>query len=83
MHLLLKLGTGVLARFIGLLAEHLAQWIFHEVSDGSDNAGNVLGNFVAFCRWFLRTLAGQLAGRASRRFDEYGEEHEPGFFGAR
>ena len=82
MRLLLKLGAGVIARFLGLLAEHLAQWLFHEVSDGSDDTGESFADIVNFCRWFVRTLAAQLCGRSRRQFDEYGED-EPGFFGAR
>ncbi len=31
MRLLLKLGTGTVARFLGMLAEHFAQWLFHEL----------------------------------------------------
>lgn len=82
MRLLLKLGAGVVVRFVGLLAESFATWLFHEVSE-SEDGGDSLTDIWNFCRWFVRTLAGQLCGRSRRQFDEYGEDHEPAFFGAR
>jgi len=82
MRLLLKLGAGVVARFAGLLAEHFAQWLFYEVSEGEEGADS-LTELWQFCQWFLRMLGGQLCGRSRRQFDEYGEEHDPGFFGVR
>jgi hypothetical protein len=83
MRLLLKLGTGVIVRFVALLAESFATWLFHEVSEGGEEAGESLTDIWNFCRWFVRTLAGQLCGRSRRQFDEYGEAYEPAFFGAR
>jgi len=83
MRLLFKLGAGVIARFAGLLAEHFAQWLFHEVSEGADDSGDSLADLWNFCHWFVRTLAGQLCGRSRRQFDEYGEDQDPAFFGAR
>lgn len=80
MRLLLKLGAGVVVRFVGLLAEHFAQWLFHEVSEGEGDADSLAGLWQ-FCQWFLRMR--QLCGRSRRQLDEYGEEYEPAFFGAR
>lgn len=83
MRLLLKLGSGVLVRFVGMIAESFALWIFHEVSEGAEDSGESLADIWSFCIWFVRRLASQLCGRGGRQFDEYGEEHEPAFFGAR
>jgi len=81
MRLLLKLGSGVLVRFVGMLAESFAQWLFHEVSEGGDGRES-LTDIWEFCRWFVRTLAGQLCGRARRQFDEYEGDFHPGLYGA-
>lgn len=84
MQLLLKLGAGVLARFIGLLADHFAQWLFHEVSEGADAAAtDSLSQFLEFGQWFIKTLAAQLCGRPRHHFDGYEDEYQPGFFGSR
>lgn len=84
MRLLLKLGAGVVARFIGLLAEHFAQWLFHEVSEGAEAAADSLSEFWEFGKWFVRTLAGQLGGSRSRyHFDRYEEDYQPGFYSGR
>ena len=83
MHLLLKLGAGVLARFVGMLAEQFAQWLFHEVSEGSDDPTRSLSELCHFGRWFVRMVASQLGGRQRRQFDGYEEEYQPDFYGAR
>jgi hypothetical protein len=83
MRLLLKLGTGVVVRFFGLLAESFAQWLFHEVSEGAEDSGESLSDIWNFCRWFVRTLAGQLCGRFRHQFDQSEEDYQPGFYGAR
>ena len=83
MQLLLKLGAGVLARFVGMLAEHFAQWLFHEVSEGAESACESLSELMQFGRWFLRNLAGQLCGRSRRHFSGYEEDYQPDFYGAR
>lgn len=83
MGLILKLGTGMVARFLGLLAEHLAQWLFQQVSEGADDTGYSFSQLQQFARWFLRMLAGQLGGRSRHHFSEYEEDHEPGLYGAR
>lgn len=83
MGLLLKLGTGMVARFLGLLAEHLAQWLFQQVSEGVDDTGYSLSQLQQFARWFLKMLAGQLCGRSRHHFSEYEEDHDLGLYGAR
>lgn len=83
MGLLLKLATGMGARFLGLLAEHLAQWLFQQVSEGADEAAYSLSQLHQFSRWFLRMLAGQLCGRSRHQYDQYEEDYQPGFYGAR
>jgi hypothetical protein len=82
MRMLLKLGTGMLARFLGMLAEHLAQWLFHQVSEGAGDACSVT-QLQQFARWFLKMLAGQLCGRSRHHLDQYEDDLQPGFYGAR
>jgi len=81
MGLLLKLGTGVVARFLGLVAEHLAQWLFNQVSEGADDTGYSLSQLRQFGRWFLRMLAGRLCGSSGRHFSDYEEGFHPGLYG--
>ena len=83
MRLMLKLGAGILARFVGMFTEHFAQWLFGQISEGEDEIGESFSDLCRFFKWFMRTLAAQLGGRSRRRFDEYGDEYEPGFYGGR
>ena len=82
MQLLWKLGIGISARFLGMLAEHFAQWVFHEVSEGAETACESLSDLLQFGRWFLKMLAGQLCGRSRPRFEGYGGEFHPDYYGA-
>lgn len=83
MQLLLKLGTGLLARFAGLLAENFAVWLFNQVNEGADQTADTLSQLRQFGRWFLRMMAGQLCGRSRQSLNEYEEDYHPGFYGAR
>lgn len=79
MRLLLKLGAGLLARFLGLLTERFAEWLFQQVSEGAEEAGESLKDLCTFGRWFIQDLAAQLSGR--RRL-HCGDEYEQGLFEA-
>lgn len=80
MRLLLKLGAGLLARFLGLLTERFAEWLFQQVSEGAEDAGESLADICSFGRWFIQDLAAQLGGR--RRRLQYGDDYEQGLFEA-
>ncbi len=82
MGLFLKLGAGFVARFIGLLAENLAVWLFNQVNDGADDT-DLLLQLRQFGRWFLRMLAGQLCSGSRHHFDAYEEDFPSGVYGAR
>ena len=75
-----KFSLAMTARTIGMLAEHFAQWLFHQVSNGADAAGDFLEDVWEFCQWFLQMTAGQLCGRSSRRNGSYEEEWQPGLY---
>lgn len=81
MRLLFKLSAGVIVKFLGLLAESFAGWLFHEVSEAEDG-GESFTDIWSFCRWFVKSLAAQLCGRR-HQLDQYEDDCQPGFYGAR
>ena len=82
MELLLKLGTGLAARFLGLVAENFALWMFNQVNEGADETADTLSQLRQFGRWFLQMLAGQLCGRSRHQFNDEDDYH-PGLYGTR
>jgi len=67
MHPFAAFGISMLARFIGILAEHFAQWVLHRISDGRADFSDLRG----FGESFWQMLAGQLCGRSVRYEEEY------------
>jgi hypothetical protein len=82
MHSFLTFGIGVVARFISLLAEQFAQWLFEEVSEGAEGVAHSFSALWDFMESFVRSLAGHLSGGSRRRFEEY-EECQPRYYGSR
>lgn len=77
----IKFTIGLAARTLGLVAEHFAQWLFHQVSSGAECGLGFLDDVWEFGQALLRMLAGQLSGRrSSRRFDDYGEDLQSGLY---
>ena len=77
---MLTFGLGLTARVVALLAEQFAQWVFHRVSEGAEAGFDLLAEFGRFCRWFLRSTAGEFCGRRGRYPDDYEEEWQPGMY---
>lgn len=46
-------GIGVLARFLAMLAEHFAQWIFDQTSQGAEAGMDLLGGIWEFGESFI------------------------------
>src|SRR5262245_43254786 len=78
MHSFLTFGIGVAARFVSLLAEQFAQWLFQEVAEGADEVAHSFSQLWEFVQSFVRSLAGNFC-RRRRRFDEF-EEYQPGYY---
>jgi hypothetical protein len=76
----LKFAVAMLARVVGTIAEQLAQWLFHQVSTGTESGLDLLDDLRQFARRFLRMVAGQFCGRSRTHYDEYGEEWQPGLY---
>jgi hypothetical protein len=79
-HPLMTFGIGLTARFVALLAEQFAQWVFHRVSEGAEAGFDLLAELWHFCRWFLRSTAGDFCGRSGRYRSDYEEEWQPGAY---
>jgi len=77
---LFTFGVGMIARFVGLLAEHFAQWLLHRIRDGREAGADLLAELSQFGEWFLQMLAGQLCGRPANHFDRYEEEYQPRYY---
>jgi hypothetical protein len=76
----IKFSIAVLARTLGLVAEHFAQWLFHQVSEGAEYGLGFLDDVWEFGQALLRMLAEQFGGRSRRRYDEYGDDLHPGLY---
>jgi hypothetical protein len=75
-----KFTIGMLARVLGLIADHFAQWLLHQVSSGGEHGLSFLDDVWEFGQALLRMLAEQFGGRSRPRYAEYGDDLHPGLY---
>ncbi len=76
----LKFTLGMLARTLGLVAEHFAKWLFHQVSDGAQYGLGFLDDLWEFGQALVRMLAEQFGGRSRHRDADYGDDLHAGLY---
>lgn len=80
MNQLFAFSVSMVARFVGLLAEHFAQWVLHRIRDGGEASADFLAELWLFGDCFVQMLAGQLCGRPVQHIGRYEEEYEPAYY---
>ena len=76
-------GLGIIARILGVILAHYADWMMHKVAEGADVGRGFVADLGKFARRVLRVFAGQMCGRSIRRYEdcEEQERYEPSLFG--
>lgn len=70
MNVAITVGVGLLAKFLAMLAEHLAEWLLHRVSEEVEARKEFVEEVWDFVSWFFKSFAGGLCGRSRNLFHE-------------